>query len=287
MRQSVRKLVIALPVSVEVSQPPSGTIARRESIRAAGANVQAVMAKGAGTRFRSVGFVRFRPGELRMEKAHEDGQPELPHLAGWIGCGCCRKRIVMRLRKASDDWPESHVISEGEPLPPEDRLVRRDPDWLERLYHAHRDRLMHYAARHISADRAADIVQQLFMRLAGRGRDDPLEVIAPAAYLRQAALNLIRDEARQAVRRCAEFHNDAVDELEGFDTVAALEARDTLVRLEAIVARLKPRTREIFLAHRLDGYSYGEIAARTGLSVKAIEKHMSKAIAHVSRHLKP
>jgi RNA polymerase sigma-70 factor (ECF subfamily) len=287
MRRSVRKLVIALLASVEVSQPPPGTIARRESIRAAGAYVQAVTAKGAGTRFRSVGFVRPGPDELHMERAHEDGQTELPHLAGCIGCGRCRKGIAMRLKRASDDGPESHVICEGEPLPPEDRLVRRDPDWLERLYHAHRDRLLRFAVRHTSADRAADIVQQLFMRLAGRGRDDPLEVVAPAAYLRQAALNLIRDDARQAVRRCTEFHNDAVDELESFDTVAALEARDTLVHLEAIVARLKPRTREIFLAHRLDGYSYGEIAARTGLSVKAIEKHMSKAIAHVSRHLKP
>ena len=89
MRRSGRKLAIALPVSVEVSQPPPGTIARRESIRAAGANVQAVTAKGAGTRFQNVGFVRLRPGELRMEKAHEDGQPELPYLAGWLGCGCC------------------------------------------------------------------------------------------------------------------------------------------------------------------------------------------------------
>ncbi len=69
------------------------------------------------------------------------------------------------------------------------------------------------------------------------------------------------------------------------DQVAALEARDTLRHLEQALLCLKPQTREIFLAHRIDGYSYVEISARTGLSVKGVEKHMSRAIAHVDRVL--
>jgi RNA polymerase sigma-70 factor (ECF subfamily) len=64
---------------------------------------------------------------------------------------------------------------------------------------------------------------------------------------------------------------------------AELEHRDTLRRLEAAMLRLKPKTREIFLAKRLDGMSYAEIAERTGLSVKGVEKHMSKAIAMLDR----
>ena len=56
-----------------------------------------------------------------------------------------------------------------------------------------------------------------------------------------------------------------------------------LRRLERAMLRLRPKTREIFLAHRLDGYSYTEIAARTGLSVKGVEKQMSKAIAQLDR----
>jgi RNA polymerase sigma-70 factor (ECF subfamily) len=49
--------------------------------------------------------------------------------------------------------------------------------------------------------------------------------------------------------------------------------------------RLRPLTREIFMAHRLDGYTYREIAARTGLSVKRVEKHMSRAIAQLDEIL--
>ena len=46
---------------------------------------------------------------------------------------------------------------------------------------------------------------------------------------------------------------------------------------------LNPKTREIFLAKRLDGMSYAEISQRTGLSVKGIEKHMNKALKLLDR----
>ena len=39
------------------------------------------------------------------------------------------------------------------------------------------------------------------------------------------------------------------------------------------------------MARRVDGLSYDEIAERTGLSHKAIEKQMARAIAHLDRTL--
>ena len=69
------------------------------------------------------------------------------------------------------------------------------------------------------------------------------------------------------------------------DQVAVLESRDTLRRLEQAMGKLKPKTREIFLAHRIHGFTYAEIAERTGLSVKGVEKQMSKAIAKIDRLL--
>jgi len=86
--------------------------------------------------------------------------------------------------------------------------------------------------------------------------------------------------------RCANLHVCPDDvPIVGGDLVAASEARDILARLEQIMAELAPRTREIFLAHRFDGFTYTEIAARTGLSVKTVEKHMTRAIGHVTRRL--
>ena len=177
-------------------------------------------------------------------------------------------------------------LDEGDPLPPDDRVRSSKGDWLDRLYRSQRDKLVRFAMRHIQPEHAPDVVQQLFARLAVRGRGNPLEVEAPDAYLRQATINLIRSEARYGRRRCANLHVCADDvPIAGGDLVAATEARDMLARLEELMAELAPRTREIFLAHRFDGYTYTEIAARTGLSVKTVEKHMTRAIGHLTRRL--
>jgi RNA polymerase sigma-70 factor (ECF subfamily) len=46
-------------------------------------------------------------------------------------------------------------------------------------------------------------------------------------------------------------------------------------RLEEAVAVMPRKQREIFLAHRLDDMSYAEIASRTGLSVRQVERQMA------------
>ncbi|HEY1146262.1 MAG TPA: sigma factor-like helix-turn-helix DNA-binding protein [Allosphingosinicella sp.] len=58
---------------------------------------------------------------------------------------------------------------------------------------------------------------------------------------------------------------------------------ELLKRLEKAVARLPRTTREIFLAHRLDDLAYQEIADRTGLTVRQVERHITKAIYRLSR----
>jgi RNA polymerase sigma-70 factor (ECF subfamily) len=107
----------------------------------------------------------------------------------------------------------------------------------------------------------------------------------PEAFLRHVSINLLRDWGRaKALRERSQPTLELASE-EQFDQVAALESRDTLRRLEHAMSKLKPRTREIFLAHRIHGFTYAEIADRTGLSIKGVEKQMSKAIAKIDRLL--
>lgn len=176
------------------------------------------------------------------------------------------------------------VVAEGEPLPPEDRVRSTPGAGLDALYREHRPRLLRFLRRRTSNDNAADLVQQVFARMAALSVEYQRGIANPAGYLHRSAANLIVDEAKMATRRAAGRHVSTDDiELSALDQLAALEARDMLQRLEVALQRLKPRTREIFLAHRIDGYSYVEIAALTGLSVKGVEKHMSRAIAFVDR----
>ena len=59
---------------------------------------------------------------------------------------------------------------------------------------------------------------------------------------------------------------------------------DLMVRLERAMLALPHTTREVFLAHRIDGFSYGDIADRTGLSVHQVRRHMAKAILQLARY---
>jgi DNA-directed RNA polymerase specialized sigma24 family protein len=49
------------------------------------------------------------------------------------------------------------------------------------------------------------------------------------------------------------------------------------------LAELSQRTRDIFLLSRIELVPNRDIAVRHGISISAVEKHVIKAIAHISR----
>jgi len=152
-------------------------------------------------------------------------------------------------------------LSDDDPLPPEDRVVDARQLSLEILYRAHAPRLQRLFGRRAGRQDADDLVQDSFVRFADAGVDRALH--KPEAYLTRVATNMLRNRARAAFHRSV-VQNDIADHpLAG--------ATDMTPMLE------------IFMAHRLDGATYGEIAARMGLSVKGVEWHMTKAIAHLHR----
>lgn len=158
---------------------------------------------------------------------------------------------------------------------------------LETLYREESPRLLRSLARRTAnRDDAHDLVHEIFCRIARLGAAGALRLDRPQAYLGRIAANLLRDRAKQASRHMTASHVPADEAmLRGTDQQRLLESRDMLTRVEAAMLKLRPKTREIFMAHRIDGLSYAEIAERTGLSVKGVEKQMSKAIAKIDRML--
>jgi RNA polymerase sigma-70 factor (ECF subfamily) len=53
---------------------------------------------------------------------------------------------------------------------------------------------------------------------------------------------------------------------------------ELLRRMEEAMMNMPKRQRDIFIAHRVHGMSYGEIGDRTGLTVRQVERQMAKAI---------
>lgn len=179
----------------------------------------------------------------------------------------------------------STALLEGDPLPPRDRLD--EEALLAEIYRSESPKLVRILSRQIrSSDDAQDLVQDIFFRFARMRGRWPASLERPQAYLRRIASNLLKDRAKSDARHSAGLHIVADEEsLPGYDQHRLLESRDMLRRLEAAMMRLRPRTREIFMAHRIDGMTYVEIADRTGLSVKGVEKQMSKALAQLDRML--
>lgn len=60
---------------------------------------------------------------------------------------------------------------------------------------------------------------------------------------------------------------------------------ERLARVEAALARLPAMERQIFLAMRLDGMDIREIARRTGLSKRQVQKRIGAAIKALGRSL--
>ncbi|TMJ12148.1 MAG: sigma-70 family RNA polymerase sigma factor [Alphaproteobacteria bacterium] len=58
-----------------------------------------------------------------------------------------------------------------------------------------------------------------------------------------------------------------------------------LRRFEEAMKNIPKLQREIFMAHRLDDSSYEEIARRTGLSVRQVERHMAEALYKLAKQL--
>jgi RNA polymerase sigma factor (sigma-70 family) len=131
---------------------------------------------------------------------------------------------------------------------------------------------------------ADDLVQEAWVKLACYERRQ--EVAEPEAFLMRAALNLSID-----AYRTSRNHGEQVliDELVLADVAptaeAILLARERIARLSESLAVLDARTRSIFLAQRVDGLSYAEIAREHRLSVSSVEKHIAKAMLVVTRSM--
>ena len=137
-----------------------------------------------------------------------------------------------------------------------------------------------FATYRLNADDADDLTQEVFLRLVRPGQAGELR--DPVAFVFTLARNLVRDRARRLYTRCARA-SVAIEEVElpcGMPTPEqALEQQDRLRAAESVLASLKPNAREAFLLRRVYGHEYADIAARMGVSVSMIEKHMMAATA--------
>jgi RNA polymerase sigma factor (sigma-70 family) len=123
---------------------------------------------------------------------------------------------------------------------------------------------------------AEDLLHSAYLRMV-RYRAEHV-VANPAAFLVRAACNISIDNYRRDKVIADESEAFEVRDLTPLqDEVIA--ARDRLNRVKSGLERLSPKTRDIFLMHRLQNMKYQEIANAYGISQSAVEKHIAKALS--------
>lgn len=119
--------------------------------------------------------------------------------------------------------------------------------------------------------------QDLAQEAALRAIQSGAAVRHPRAFVSRIARNLAIDEARKfKVRGGAALEVDALP-----DHLAPWVGPDqeTLLLMKQVILGLPELYRDVFILSRFHGLSYGEIAAKRGLTVKAVEYRMSRALA--------
>ncbi len=143
---------------------------------------------------------------------------------------------------------------------------------------------------------AEDVLQEVFFEVIEACRlMEPVE--RWGAWMFQVARNRIVDFFRQRRREASESAPVAISE-EGEELLledvlpspeagpAEAYARMVLLdELEEALDELPEEQREVFVAHEIEGYSFKEIAGRTGVSVNTLLSRKHYAVLHLRRRL--
>jgi RNA polymerase sigma-70 factor (ECF subfamily) len=152
------------------------------------------------------------------------------------------------------------------------------PVTFDMLFRAERGRLLRYFHGRVGSSEAPDLVQEVFARFVGSGTLDRFD--NPAAYLTRIARNMLIDRMRQRRRAGATFYSldESRDAPARAEQAWRIEARDLLCVYRQAVRAMPPKTRRVFVMHRVRHLTYKQIAERIGISVATIEYHMMRAL---------
>jgi RNA polymerase sigma factor (sigma-70 family) len=162
---------------------------------------------------------------------------------------------------------------------------------LKGLFLSHRRELQAYLSHHVKdAEVAADLTQDAFLRYAEQDPAKQAVIAQGRSYLYSTARNLAIDHLRRKARQKTDatpHENMAhVADTQPSPEEQALD-RQRLQRLYAIIGELPERTRQIFVLVRIEGLTYGETAKRLQISDSSVQKHLAKALLHITQRLKP
>jgi len=162
-----------------------------------------------------------------------------------------------------------------------------DVSGLERIFLEHQGRVFRAAYRITgNAQDAEDVLQTVFLRLARREGGEPPRNLP--SYLYRAAINAALDVLRarkQPESVALEDVQGSLPECPGSGPEGRQEAGELRDRLRRALARLGPRSAEVFALRYLEDYDNREIARMLGTSRLTIAVTLHRARFRLRREL--
>lgn len=155
------------------------------------------------------------------------------------------------------------------------QLVQDEKKWFKEVFDEHHKYIRNYLY-YLSGDSdlSDDLVQDVFLKVWEKRENVKKESVLP--FLFTIARHLyFKNHRRKAI--FLKFFSSWEEPAKEVSAEYVLELKEFDERLQVAISQLPEKTRTAFLLSRMDDMSYTEIAKSFGLSVKAVEKHISKA----------
>ena len=136
--------------------------------------------------------------------------------------------------------------------------------------------LRRYLARQQDID---DVIQDVFLRAFEA--EQKRKIRSPKSYLFKTAKHLAINETRRKSHQLLVYMGDmadldVIDSKVYGDEAQALEERLTAVN--KLIADLPPQCQRVLVMRKIFGFSHKEIARQLNVSVKTVEKHLTKGL---------
>lgn len=156
--------------------------------------------------------------------------------------------------------------------------------WLVRYVIPHERAIRSWLRRRTHALEIDDVIQEMYARLASL--EDVAGIRHPRQYAMQAAISIAFSQARHArivpMLSLEDFEGSWLASPEP-SPERALNSQEELRDLEKALQTLPYLCRTVFLLRRVEGLSQKDVADRLCISVKTVEKHMSKSVQFLIR----
>jgi len=154
----------------------------------------------------------------------------------------------------------------------------------EQAFISCRDKVFYYFRKKTGSEEdARDLLQTTFLRL-WQYRSSLNEDYSLDQHLFNIAYTVYVDAFRkqQKARRIdLALNNEPPLEATTTDPIAVKEMDH---RLRLLLDQLPAQRKQVFILHRLEGYSYKEIAERLSISVKTVDNHVARAIKYLKKY---